>query len=234
MFTYAQAPVLKRLIESKIGGVGVDDWLEDWTIGTVQNLFDGKWPPRILDIEIGRSERPYRNAAAAAGRNLSAVPSDRLDTVSEAFDLVLALSFERAECLAPVDPEHAYAQSELLGTAARLLAPGGTLVWSYLYVYADDATVHALLEPAAVFRNLILRGLEPLDREMGAREKVRLYHDPETLFVNHRAVLAHAGTQRRIVRIFGAVRSPAPLQQDPAGDMRQEARWWTRWRGGRS
>jgi hypothetical protein len=167
MFTYAQGPALRRLLDSKIDGAGIDDWLEGWAIGTLSALMAGKWPARILDIEIGSGERPYRNAAT--GSTLTGVPPDKLDTISQTFDLVLAVSLERAKCLAPIDPDHAYAQADLLSTAARLLAPGGVLIWSYLYAYAEDERVYSLLEPAALFRNLILRGLEPLDGGMAAR-----------------------------------------------------------------
>ena len=105
MFTYAQGPALKKLLDSKVDGAGIDDWLEGWAIGTLTSLMAGKWPARILDIEIGGGARSYRKAAA--GSSLTPVQAGKLDSISQAFDLVLALSFERAECLAPVDPDHA-------------------------------------------------------------------------------------------------------------------------------
>jgi len=228
MFTYAQGPALKKLVDSKIEGVTVDDWLEGWTIGTLRTLMDGKWPARILDIEIGGGQRPYRNAAADS--TFIGAPPSKLETISQTFDLVLAVSFERGECLAPVNPDHAYGQADLLSTAARLLAPGGVLIWSYLYAYAEDEIIHSLLEPAALFRNLILRGLEPLDSNMGTREKVRLYHDPETLFVNQRAVLEHSDRQRRIVRVLGAVRLPQPPVSPVVPVVESASSWWTKWR----
>jgi hypothetical protein len=85
-----------------------------------------------------------------------------------------------------------------------------------LYAYAEDETLHSLLEPAALYRSMTLRGLEPFDPEMTAREKVRIYHDPETLFVNQRAVLKDSEFHRRIIRVLGAVRSPAwPTMPEP-------------------
>lgn len=231
MFTYAQGPALKKLLDAKIDGVGIDDWFEGWTIGTMRTLLEGKWPARILDIEIGGGERLYRKAAA--GATFVGVQPGKLDGISETFDLVLAVSFERGECLAPVDPDDAYGQANLLSAAARLLAPGGILIWSYPYPYAEDETVHSLLEPAAVFRSLILRGLEPLDGDRGAREKIRLYHDPDTLFVNQRAVMEHSDRQRRVVRILGAVRAPQPAQAPASPAMEPATSWWSRWRGRR-
>jgi len=215
MFIYAQAPALQRLLEGGIEGAEVDDWLEGWTIGTLHTLLQGKWPPRVLDIELGENPRLYRKAAASAGCTVTHCSPDRLDALSQGFDLVLALSFERGECLAPVDPDNPYRQAELLGKAARQLAPGGLLVWSYLYAYPENETLHSLLEPAALFHSMTLRGLVPLDYGTGAREKVRIYHDPETLFVGQKAVLAHSDRQRRIVRVLGAVRSPSPSPPPP-------------------
>jgi len=229
MFTYARGPALKRMMDAKVEGASVDDWLEGWTVGTLREMMDGKWPARVLDIEIGDGQRLYRDNLS--GPAFTGVSPSALATVSQTFDLVLALSFERAECLAPVNPERAYDQAYLLGAAARLLSPGGLLIWSYLYAYAEDEAIHSLLEPAALFRNLTLRGLEPLDGSMGVREKVRLYHDPETLFVNQRAVLEHSDRQRRIVRVLGAVRSPQPPAQ-AAPIVKPATSWWTRWRNG--
>lgn len=209
MFTYAQGPTWQTLLDAGIEGAEIDDWLEGWAIGTVHMLLDKKWPRRALDIELGENPRTYRKAAVSAGCMITPCSVDRLGTTSDSFDLVLALSFQRGECLAAVDPDDAYRQLNLLSAAARYLAPGGLLVWSYLYAYAEDEVLHSLVEPAAVFRSMTLRGLQPLDYAMGVREKVRIYQDPETVFVNQRAVLAHSDRHRRIVRVLGAVRSPS-------------------------
>ena len=209
MFTYAQGPVWQNLLEMGIEGAGVDDWLEGWTVGTVQMLLDKRWPRRVLDIELGENQRLYRKAAVAAGCTFTPCPVERLDAVSETFDLVLALSFERGGCLSAVDPDDPYRQVSLLSKAARQLAANGLLVWSYPYAYAEDEVPHSLLEPAAVFRSMTLRGLQPFDYAMGARDRVRIYQDPETLFVNHRAVLAHSDRHRRIIRVLCAVRAPS-------------------------
>jgi hypothetical protein len=40
MFTYAQGPAWQRLLDSGIEGAEIDDWLEGWTVGTVQMLLD--------------------------------------------------------------------------------------------------------------------------------------------------------------------------------------------------
>src|SRR5262245_21049126 len=139
MFTYAQGPAFQRMQELGIEGAEVDDWLEGWTIGTLHTLLDKRWPPRVLDIELGENQRLYRKTAASAGSTVTFCSAERLETAAiKSFDLVLALSFERGECLSAVDPDDAYGQANLLSEAAKRLAPGGLLIWSYLYAYAED------------------------------------------------------------------------------------------------
>jgi hypothetical protein len=108
MFTYGQGPAWQRLLDSGIEGAEIDDWLEGWNVGTVQMLLDKRRPRRALDIELGNNLRLYRKAVVSAGCKITLCSIDRLGTVSDSFDLVLALSFQRGECLSAIDPGDAY------------------------------------------------------------------------------------------------------------------------------
>lgn len=205
------------MIQASITGAAYDDWSEGWMVAHLQKLFFGRWPPRILDIEFDIGYRPYRETAQAAGSTIVAVDRDQLRSTSGAYDLVLALSFQRSKCLESVDPDQPYQQVESLATAARFLAPGGILIWSYLYVYAEDCSgLHSLLEPAAVYRSMLLRGLLPVAGD-GPVGRIRMYHDPDAIFVPHAAIVPHEGRQRRVIRILGAVQrqSMQPISAPP-------------------
>jgi hypothetical protein len=103
--------------------------------------------------------------------------------------------------------ESPFERISLLLDAAALLAPGGTLVFSYLYCFADDPSLlHETLEPAAIYQCLIRHGFRAWDQDPNGTERVAIYHDPDTLFVAHRAVLDCRTEHMRLVRVLGAVR----------------------------
>jgi hypothetical protein len=231
MLTYATASTLKGLTKASVIHAEPDDWLEEWTVRHLQTVFASSWPSKILDIEIGLGNRHYRDTARAAGSTIFSSTSNELTSISGQFDLVLALSFLRNECLASIEPENAYSTMESMVAAAKFLAPGGVLVWSYLYAFADDDfAIHNLLEPAAVYRSLILRGLKPVKGDGTPAGKIQIYQDPDTLFVNQRAVLCYSARHRRIARVFGTVQrptTPSPeISQPSSPSSRQRSSWW--------
>lgn len=166
----------------------------------------------MLDIEIGVGDRRYRDLPGLTGSRAIPARREQLNSLSDRFDVVLALSYEREACLAAVDAERPYAPADLLLEAAERLEPGGTLVWSYLYPFSDGNTVHSLLEPAAIYRALLLRGFA--DSDMEGRSKLHIYQDPDTLFVHHKAVLAFSPRHVRIARVLCALTKPAAVTQD--------------------
>ena len=225
MFRYATASDLKALVDAQAPGARLDDWFDGWVEATMLKLIAERRPRTVLDIMIGERDRAY--AAHLGTANLAQAHIGSLPASSDKFDLVMALSYDRAAALSPVDPDRPYAEAELLLDAAERVAPGGALAWSHAYAFAEDGAVHALLEPAALYRALVLRGLQPLDGHPPA-SKLDIYRNPDTLFVHHKAVLAMAPRHHRIARIFCCLARPDPA----AAGRGWLGRWLTRHRAG--
>lgn len=210
MFDWARWSTLQAMTAANVPGAAQDGWLEGWAVGFAQHQWRFAPGLAVLDVrptdEAGQAHvETYRRQDAT----VATLAPEQLPFHSGAYDLIVHLSFERARCFQPIDFAQPFQRVEQLLAAAALLKPGGALFWSYPYVFpTGPEDVHEVFEPAAVFEALTQRGYLPLRHRMPAAERLQIYHDPDTLFVDQENVLRHAGRQQRIIRVFAGVVRP--------------------------
>jgi hypothetical protein len=212
MFDWARWSSLETMA-GDLPGVGRDGWLSGWTSGFAQHQWQIKEGLSILNVQA-EDEAKWPCAAAFQRHNASVttITPDALPYQSAEYDLVVHFSFARARCFQPCSFEHPFARLESLLAAAALLKPGGVLFWSYPYVFpTSPESVFECLEPAAVFQALTRRGYIPLEHRKPAAERLRIYFDPDTLFVDQEHVLQCASRYYRITRVFGGVYRPGAV-----------------------
>lgn len=214
MFEWCRGSALREMIDRQVPGVACDDWLEGWMFGMMQSRLQFEPPLAMLDIRLGEGARPYLETYQQQGATVQAIDAEALSqpeclvSHEARYDLVTLLSLEREQCLERLDLDDPLQLIESLLSAAKLLNAGGALVWSYLYCFSSDPNnVRSLLEPAAIYQSLIRRGLQPLWRaDNSGTGRVAIYHDSDTLFVRHGAILGHADQYERVTRVCGGVR----------------------------
>ena len=150
---------------------GRDDWLESWLDARVERLRADLRP--VSEWVVDDSEPKQQ------------------------FDLVLVIDRQSVRKATIDDP---YPIMTLLSRATRSVSPGGHLIWSYLYAFNGDV-IESLLEPAAIYRNLVLRGMKPRTNDPPP-SRVEIYNHPDTLFLHHRMT---GGRHKRIVRVLGCL-----------------------------
>lgn len=219
MFIYATGSSLKQLMDGSVAAARYDEWLESWMCAAVGREIDALRPRRTLDLDWGSGLRSYRERNHSSENSLRTIPIEDLPSMPRnEFDLVIAASFQREECFSPPDPANAFSVIENLAGAARLVAPGGRLVYSYLYPFFDDqtSTLFQILEPAAIYRSLLLRGLQTVGDQLPTANRIHAYHDPDTLFVHQRVVVPFFGRHLRVARVFATLQRPDHRPPNPA------------------
>jgi hypothetical protein len=213
MFDWCKGADLRALVQANVAGAAYDDWLVGWMHAVVQSRFKLWAPVDMLDVELGPGPRPHREMFQRLGARLDVVDvaslasSEQLADRRRKYDLITLLSLEREQCLQPLDFANPLPFAELLLNTAALLNNGGVLIWSHLYCFASGPqSVRALLEPAALFQMLELRDFVPMAREYPCVDKVALFHDLDTLFVRHQAILEHSSHQERVTRVCCAIK----------------------------
>jgi hypothetical protein len=213
MFEWCKGSDLRAMVRANIPGTAYDDWQEGWIHGIVQQRFKVRLPVDMLDIVLGSGPRPYLEAVRRQGARIETIDAAALASPEELsrrtrkYGLVTLLSLEREECLRPLDLGNPLPFVELLLNAATLLQDGGVLISSYLYCFSQGpASAHALLEPAALFQMMRLGEFLPMTLDDRGVGKVAVFHNPDTVFVRHEAILPHSSCHERVTRFCCAVR----------------------------
>lgn len=201
MFEWATAQSVKRLRDQYGPLAGFDDWLDGWSIASLRRLAEREQPASILVHGIPSTERSQKLWIDFERR------SDRLLGASHLASMVIVAQMEPAKALAPPTVDTAFRDLELLSEAASKVKPGGVLAWVHYLAFPDDEiSVTATIEPAAVLQNLTHRGFQALDGNAWGIGRIRIYNDPDTVFVFQQATLALWPKHRRITKVLCAMR----------------------------
>jgi len=210
MFDWARWSSLQAMAAANVPGAVHDGWLNGWAVGFAQHQWRFNPGLSVLDVRpADMADRAHVETYRRQDAHVATLAPEQLPFHAGAYDLVVYLSSERASCFQSIDFAQPFQRVEQLLAAAALLKPGGALFWSYPYVFpTSPEDVHEVFEPAAVFQALLQRGYGPLKYRDPPAERLQIYHDPDTLFVDQQHVLQVAGRHHRVVRVFGGVFRP--------------------------